>query len=1321
MKRNLYFRLIIILSFIGVSSLYGQDFAGSPTRGLTATFYANDIEYFELDSYTFCEKEVEFQAEIEAIDVEVTSLRWFINGVLYFAALDQEEWSRTFNVGNYVIKMQVNTDDGEVYVFEGNLHIGADIVATPSPIDGGTITGDGCFQAGETVDLEAFPEPGFVFKNWTENNNEISNIEQLTFTAIKDRNLVANFLALHDIILIAEPPEGGEVIGDGTFLHGTTIIVTAIPYECYRFVNWTDENGAVVATSPSYLFVVVEPRILTANFEKKSFNIILLRDPIPGGTVFGGGIIACNEEITVSATPNEGFDFVEWTEADTLVSTNPDVTFTVTKSRILTAHFARKEYVLTLDVDPPGSGFVFSDEDTYLYLQTATVFAVPEEGYTFLYWKEDDVVVANSPTYVFTVTKNHTLIAHFKKNVYDIVLKPMPGTGGETDGSGTYEHGAIVTATAEAYTGFEFFNWTEGPTVIETNPIFQFEATCSRVLHANFKINQYTITVFANPPGGGTVSGGGVYNHGQQVILRAEADSCYTFINWTKNGIEEATTPIHQFEAEETCTYIANFELKYFDIELEALPSAGGNVFGGELDVPCGVEKTVTAVPEYGYKFIKWTENGVTVCAEPSYTFIVKKSRYLIAHFELEKYEIKLLRDPEEGGTVSGDGFYNHGDQATVTAVPNECYTFRSWWKGTQEVWLTPSYTFEVTESQTLTAKFDRIFFNINVTAGSGGKVTGGGPNMPCDSLITVTAIPDDCYRFVNWTENGTPVSNNTDYTFTVKSDRNLVANFIVDDLSITLLKDPTNGGEVKGEDTNIPCGEDRTVIAEPYDCYKFIEWTENGVFVTKDNPYTFKVTSSRVLTAHFERTTSIITLIASPPNGGEVIGGGEQLCDDEITVTAIPNDCFTFVKWTDDDVPVSIGTSYTFFVTGPRTLVAHFEWDYTDVVLSANPPQGGTVFGGGTNIPCGSDMEVTAVANIGYDFVDWTENGISVSTSPVYAFQLLKSRNLVANFKASEYTITLLSNPPEGGILTGDGIYSHGETANISATPNSIYRFINWTENGNAVTADTDFSVTVTSSRTFVANFDTIFYKVIAEPNNSYYGSTKGSGLYVAGETARLEAVSISCYRFMNWTINGEVVSTNRIFFIEVNEDIILVANFSSLDFDTYAPMLWHNTFMLNLKKLEEDGYRVTDCIWYKNGKEEADTRTINQFSYSAGPKISDILEQAPTYYSFKLFTETDTICSSQKTIIFDWLPGVNNESEEDNNLIVYPNPVKSGAPFTLETVVEGTQVNVYNIQGVCVFSTIADGNSMTLTLDLPTGVYLIQTGDKRTKVVVE
>ena len=70
-------------------------------------------------------------------------------------------------------------------------------------------------------------------------------------------------------------------------------------------------------------------------------------------------------------------------------------------------------------------------------------------------------------------------------------------------------------------------------------------------------------------------------------------------------------------------------------------------------------------------------------------------------------------------------------------------------------------------------------------------------------------------------------------------------------------------------------------------------------------------------------------------------------------------------------------------------------------ISATANPANGGTVSGGGT-YEQGQSCTVSATANTGYTFANWTENGIAVSTNANYTFTVSGDRTLVANFTAN-------------------------------------------------------------------------------------------------------------------------------------------------------------------------------------------------------------------------------------------------------------------------------------------------------------------------------
>jgi len=77
-----------------------------------------------------------------------------------------------------------------------------------------------------------------------------------------------------------------------------------------------------------------------------------------------------------------------------------------------------------------------------------------------------------------------------------------------------------------------------------------------------------------------------------------------------------------------------------------------------------------------------------------------------------------------------------------------------------------------------------------------------------------------------------------------------------------------------------------------------------------------------------------------------------------------------------------------------------------------------------------------------------------------------------VQNGGNQSYTITTASNPVSGGTTAGGGSYLIGQTVTVVATPATNWNFLNWTENGNAVSSEPSYSFTASANRDLVANF---------------------------------------------------------------------------------------------------------------------------------------------------------------------------------------------------------------------------------------------------------
>ncbi len=210
-------------------------------------------------------------------------------------------------------------------------------------------------------------------------------------------------------------------------------------------------------------------------------------------------------------------------------------------------------------------------------------------------------------------------------------------------------------------------------------------------------------------------------------------------------------------------------------------------------------------------------------------------------------------------------------------------------------------------------------------------------------------------------------------------------------------------------------------------------------------------------------------------------------------------------------------------------------------VTATANPTEGGIVTGAGS-YAAHSLCTLTATANEGYTFVNWTRNGSVASTNPTYSFYVTENTTCVANFAQGTYTVTATANPTEGGSITGTGTYSEGTNVTLNAIANEGYDFLNWTENGTVVSTQATYSFTISANRNLVANFEEVIvegprltvlsYTPEAAPVNQETGLSLTLKNMGTEPTSGITTVSLTCDDNRLTLLDGDdevgVISTN-------------------------------------------------------------------------------------------------------------------------------------------------------------------------------------------------
>ncbi len=366
----------------------------------------------------------------------------------------------------------------------------------------------------------------------------------------------------------------------------------------------------------------------------------------------------------------------------------------------------------------------------------------------------------------------------------------------------------------------------------------------------------------------------------------------------------------------------------------------------------------------------------------------------------------------------------------------------------------------------------------------------------------------------------------------------------------VTLSSSPAAGGTTVGA-SEFAQGSVVTVTATPNTGYTFTNWTNNGTIVSSSSSYQFTMAGNKALVANFTPVLAsqfAVILSSSPAAGGTTTGSGPYNAGSSVTVTVTPNNGYTFTNWTENGNVVSTSSSYQFNLSANRTLVANFKVIAASqfaVILSSNPAAGGMTTGSGA-YNAGSSVTVTATPNNGYTFVSWTDNGTIASTSPTYTFALNANRTLVANFAINTYTLALSPNPAAGGTTSGAGSFNAGSSVTATATPNTGYTFVNWTDNGTIASTNATYTFTLNANRSLVANFSANTFTLNVTATNGTVVKNPSQANYNSGSTVQLTATPNSGYTFTSWS--GDATGSTNPLTVTMNANKNITANFTAV-----------------------------------------------------------------------------------------------------------------------------------------------------------------------------
>ena len=754
------------------------------------------------------------------------------------------------------------------------------------------------------------------------------------------------------------------------------------------------------------------------------------------------------------------------------------------------------------------------------------------------YIDQPDVLAADN-TYCITVTRE---VPEFTVEV--VSANDKQGSARALTDNATYTLGSSFTAIATPETGYKFVKWTIDGEEASTDAEYTFTVTRNVNIQAIFEPLQYTVNVVVGE--NGTVTGDGIYNFGENATVTVTANEGYKFVGFENI---DATEPTLTFTVTNDTTFTAIFK-KILNVTASAnVENAGTVTVSPEGEILEGDEVTAKATVNKGYNFVNWTVGDNELSDNTEYTFNVTDNIALVANFEPIQYTVNVVVG--ENGTVTGDGIHNFGENATVTVTANEGYKF----VGFENIDATePTLTFIVTNDTTFTAVFKKI---LNVTASANVENAGIVTVSPEGEIlegdeITLTANANEGFVFNYWESNDEILSNNATYTFVASTSATYIAVFdekLPDSFDVSASTNNSTFGTVSGAG-QYDLNDDVELVATANEGYKFVNWTNaDGEEVSTEATYSFAATADVVLTANFEAIQCVVTLTFE--GEGTVTGDGTYNYGDEVTITATPAEHNELKFWLDQGGDmVSTDLSFTITVTSDTTIHAVFV--STLCQIDTYTEFGGTTSGDGA-VYKGDEITITAIPAEGFEFKQWEDEiGIIVSYDAVYTFEASFSMIYTAVFEKvnqqAQYTVTLTF---EGeGTVAGAGTYNYGDEVTITATPaehNELKFWLNGQE-GDMVSTDLSFTITVTSDTTIHAVFVSTLCQI--DTYTEFGGTTSGDGAVYKGDEITITAIPAEGFEFKQWEDEiGNIVSYDAVYTFEASYSMIYTAVFEKVN----------------------------------------------------------------------------------------------------------------------------------------------------------------------------
>ena len=406
--------------------------------------------------------------------------------------------------------------------------------------------------------------------------------------------------------------------------------------------------------------------------------------------------------------------------------------------------------ILTLDINPPGSGTVTKNPDKATYQQNdlVTLVPVPAAGWEFSNWSHD--LSGNAVPITILMTGNKLVTANFTQAHYTLSLNVNPpgsGTVTASPSAADYLHGEVVALTAEAAPGYEFSGWSGD--LSGASPTAYLTMNGNKSVTAMFTQLDYTLTVTTEGQGDVTWDLPGPYHYGDRVTLTATPESGWNFVAWSGDLVGSVNPVTIVMDGNKTIN--ATFEEDTFI--LTTVVNGGGKIvkYPDRASYVPNTTVTLTAVPDPGWTFSFWSGN---VSKDPGVNpneVLMDGDKAVGVSFIPADYSLTINVIGSGSVTASLDPPYSFQEVVTLTAHPDVGWEFSGWTDGIEGTDNPASITID--GNKIVNAIFTPIEYTLAISITGQGTVTVDPlqATYHYGDVVQITATASLDYTFTRW------------------------------------------------------------------------------------------------------------------------------------------------------------------------------------------------------------------------------------------------------------------------------------------------------------------------------------------------------------------------------------------------------------------------------------------------------------------------------------------------------------------------------------------------------------------------------------------